>query len=304
MKRRDFLRTGSAIIVSFAFDGAFSRTMPAQTSDLGKPVDPREVDSFLAIHPDGSVTIYTSKVDVGTGLRIAISQMVAEELEIPVARVTVIEGDTAITPNHGGTGGSTGIPQGGVELRRAAATARQALLKLGAQPGANIGALLGGKRLYERAKEILGDQSEHVTEDGLFTLEEEECLAACDKAPVLAVNYVFYDKVSEDQLAEMISEIREGRVPEASRGGVPGDLREVSRTLAGLSESIGNGQPVRVVKQAAVGAGGGPGEPAGSGLREGPAERRDEGDQPNGPSGAEESPRSEEPPGAQRAEDG
>src|SRR3989442_7761846 len=72
-------------------------------------------------------------------------------------------------------------------------------------------ALLGGKRLYERAKEILGDQSEHVTEDGLFTLEEEECLAACDKAPVLAVNYVFYDKVSEDQLAEMISEIREGR---------------------------------------------------------------------------------------------
>ena len=147
MKRRDFLRTGSAIIVSFAFDGAFSRTMPAQTSDLGKPVDPREVDSFLAIHPDGSVTIYTSKVDVGTGLRIAISQMVAEELEIPVARVTVIEGDTAITPNHGGTGGSTGIPQGGVELRRAAATARQALLKLGAQPGANIGALLGGRRL-------------------------------------------------------------------------------------------------------------------------------------------------------------
>ncbi len=147
MKRRDFLRTSGAIIVSFAFDGAFPETMPAQTSDPGKPVDPREVDSFLAIHPDGSVTIYTSKVDVGTGLRIAISQMVAEELDVPVDRVTVIEGDTAITPNHGGTGGSTGIPQGGVELRRAAATARQALVKLGARPGDNIGALLGGKRL-------------------------------------------------------------------------------------------------------------------------------------------------------------
>src|SRR5205823_11594483 len=148
MKRRDFLRTGGAIIVSFAFDGALPNTSSAQISDLGKPVDPREVDSFLAIHPDGSVTIYTSKVDVGTGLRIAISQMVAEELEIPVARVTVIEGDTALTPNHGGTGGSTGIPQGGVELRRAAATARQALLKLGVQPGGtNLGAVLGGKRL-------------------------------------------------------------------------------------------------------------------------------------------------------------
>ena len=147
MKRRDFLRTGGAIIVSFAFDGALPNTSSAQISDLGKPVDPREVDSFLAIHADGSVTIYTSKVDVGTGLRIAMSQMVAEELDIPVDRVTVVEGDTAVTPNHGGTGGSTGIPQGGVELRRAAATARQALIKLGAQPGTNIGALAGGKRL-------------------------------------------------------------------------------------------------------------------------------------------------------------
>ena len=146
MKRRDFLRTGGAIIVSFAFDAALPETGSAQ-ADLGKPVDPREVDSFLAIHNDGSVTIYTSKVDVGTGLRIAMSQMVAEELDIPVDRITVVEGDTALTPNQGGTGGSTGIPQGAVELRRAAATARQALLKMGAQPGTNIGALAGGKRL-------------------------------------------------------------------------------------------------------------------------------------------------------------
>src|SRR5436190_4496056 len=153
MKRRDFLRTGGAIIVSFAFDGALPNTSSAQISDLGKPVDPREVDSFLTIHRDGSVTIYTSKVDVGTGLRIAMSQMVAEEHDIPVDQVTVVEGDTAVTPNHGGTGGSTGIPQGGVELRRAAATARQALLKLGAQPGSNIGAigtLAGGKRLNSK----------------------------------------------------------------------------------------------------------------------------------------------------------
>jgi nicotinate dehydrogenase subunit B len=147
MKRRDFIRTGGAIIVSFAFDAALPGMSSAQTSDLGKPVDPREVDSFLAIHPDGSVTIYTSKVDVGTGLKIAMSQVVAEELDISVDRITVVEGDTALTPNQGGTGGSTGIPQGAAELRRAAATARQALLKLGAQPGGNIGALAGGKRL-------------------------------------------------------------------------------------------------------------------------------------------------------------
>src|SRR5206468_3059926 len=52
--------------------------------------------------------------------------------------------------------------------------------------------LLGGRRVYERAKELLGPGSELVSEDGLFTLEEEECLAACDEAPVVALNYVYY----------------------------------------------------------------------------------------------------------------
>lgn len=93
--------------------------------------------------------------------------------------------------------------------------------------------LLGGRRLYERARGILGEASERVTDDGLFTVEEEECLAACDAAPVVTVNYTYYDRVTEEQLDAMIAGIREGRVPEASRGGVPGDLRDVSRMLAG-----------------------------------------------------------------------
>jgi NADH-quinone oxidoreductase subunit E len=96
-------------------------------------------------------------------------------------------------------------------------------------------ALVGGRRLYDRARDLLGDQAESVTEDGLFTLEEEECLAACDKAPVLAVNYVYYDKVTDERLEQMIASIRDGKVPEAARGGVPGELRQVSRTLAGVT---------------------------------------------------------------------
>jgi NADH-quinone oxidoreductase subunit E len=98
-------------------------------------------------------------------------------------------------------------------------------------------ALLGGRRLYDRARQVLGDEAEHRSEDGLFTLEEEECLAACDKAPVLAVNYVYYDKVTEEQLEQMIASIRDGRVPEAARGGVPGELKEISKVLAGLGEA-------------------------------------------------------------------
>jgi len=96
-------------------------------------------------------------------------------------------------------------------------------------------ALRGGKRLFERAHELLGEDCEHITRDGVFTLEEEECLAACDTAPVVALNYVFYDRVTEEALESMIEAVRAGRVPEASRGGVPGELREVSRALAGLT---------------------------------------------------------------------
>src|SRR5262250_304389 len=148
MKRRDFLRTSSIVIVSFAFGGPLPQTAAPQDPAIGKPLDPREVDSFLAIRADGTVTIYTSKVDVGTGLSIAMTQMVAEELGIPVDRISVVEGDTAITPDQGGTGGSTGITRGGTELRQAAATARQALLRMGVKEDmTNIGALAGGKRL-------------------------------------------------------------------------------------------------------------------------------------------------------------
>src|SRR5262249_15994283 len=123
ISRRDLLKT-AAVAVSFRF------RLNAQTSTQtpGKPVDPKQVDSFLPLLPDGSVTVYTGKVDLGTGLRIAIRQMAAEELDVPIEKVTLVEGDTALTPDQGSTGGSTGLTRGGVEVRQAAATARQALL--------------------------------------------------------------------------------------------------------------------------------------------------------------------------------
>src|SRR5262252_9563536 len=109
ISRRDLLRTGGAVVVSFTLGAVLPQRSRAQEpgagADLGKPLDPKEVDSFLAVHADGSVTIYTSKVDVGTGLRLALTQIVAEELGIPAERINVIEGDTALTPDQGGTGG-------------------------------------------------------------------------------------------------------------------------------------------------------------------------------------------------------
>ena len=126
LSRRGILKMAAGVVVV-----RFALGQP--NGDASKSLDSSEVDSFLAIHSDGSVTIYTSKVDVGTGLATAFRQTAAEELGIPVERFTVIEGDTALTPDHGGTGGSSGIPRGAADIRRAAATARQALLDLGAK---------------------------------------------------------------------------------------------------------------------------------------------------------------------------
>ena len=143
LSRRQILKT-AALIVSFG-TGAFQNEGDAQialavpsdavggSATAGKPVDPDLVDSFLAMHPDGSVTIYTGKVDIGTGLRIAIRQMAAEELGLSTDRIALVEGDTALTPDQGSTGGSTGLTRGGLEVRKAAATARDVLLRLAAQ---------------------------------------------------------------------------------------------------------------------------------------------------------------------------
>ncbi|MSV34836.1 MAG: xanthine dehydrogenase family protein molybdopterin-binding subunit [Bryobacterales bacterium] len=125
--RRDLLKSGAAVLVGFTFAGRSAAQMAVGAdAALGKPTGINDVDSFLAVHADGSVTVYTGKVDLGTGLRIAIRQMAAEELELPVERVNLVEGDTALTPDQGSTGGSTGLTQGGVQVRRAAATAREA----------------------------------------------------------------------------------------------------------------------------------------------------------------------------------
>src|SRR5579863_2256462 len=122
VSRRAILKGGGAMVVSFAL----GRRVFAQGARAAS------LDSFLAIHQDGFVTISTSHVDIGTGIATVFRQVAAEELDIPVERFTVVEGDTGTTPNHGGTGGSSGVPRGAADIRHAAATARQALLKIAA----------------------------------------------------------------------------------------------------------------------------------------------------------------------------
>jgi nicotinate dehydrogenase subunit B len=127
--RRDVLKGGGALVVSFSFAGNIGEAL----AQGAKPLTLTEVDSFLAIDAGGEVTLYSGKVDLGTGVATALPQIVADELDVPLNRIKLIQGDTALTPDQGTTWGSLSIQIGGMQLRNAAATAKAALLQQAAE---------------------------------------------------------------------------------------------------------------------------------------------------------------------------
>jgi nicotinate dehydrogenase subunit B len=167
--RREFLIGTGALVVTFSLTPGHEPHALAQTASKAKPVALDQVDSFLAVHKDGTVTMYTGKVDLGTGTRIALPQMVAEELDIALDKIKLVEGDTALTPDQGPTWGSLSIQIGGVQLRQAAATARQTLVQMAVQklgmPSADLaikdGVIFVRAEPHRRVSyvELIGDRS-------------------------------------------------------------------------------------------------------------------------------------------------
>jgi len=128
---RRLLLQGGSLVVGFALFGRPAHAV--LTAGAAKNVAADEVDSFLAIGADGEVTVFSGKVDLGTGVRTALTQIVAEELDVPLSRVTVVQGDTLLTPDQGPTYGSLSIQAGGMQIRAAAATARKRMVMLAVQ---------------------------------------------------------------------------------------------------------------------------------------------------------------------------
>jgi len=127
--RRQFLKAGAAGSLTIGFSLGLSATpASAATVPAAKIVAKDQVDAFLVMHRDGRVEVYVGKVDLGTGTRTALSQIAAEELDVPFSRITMHMGDTGTTPDQWLTGANLTIQQGGGELRRACGTARAALL--------------------------------------------------------------------------------------------------------------------------------------------------------------------------------
>lgn len=91
------------------------------------------LDDWLAIGTDGTITAFSGKVELGTGVRTALAQIVAEELDVHLERVHMVMGDTALTPDEGYTAGSMTISSSGTALRQAAAEARRAMLEMASE---------------------------------------------------------------------------------------------------------------------------------------------------------------------------
>jgi CO/xanthine dehydrogenase Mo-binding subunit len=137
VSRRDFLKGCGALMVSFSASSHAGMVRAAQGpfDTHGSHIDPTKLDSWIAVGADGTVTAYTGKCDFGQGMLTVQTQLVAEELCVPMRRVKLIQCDTSVSPDQGTTSGSQSTPTNfnSQNLAQAAATAREALLNMAAK---------------------------------------------------------------------------------------------------------------------------------------------------------------------------
>jgi nicotinate dehydrogenase subunit B len=136
MGRRGFLRASGGLVIAFSLFGATEATAASATSGAAKtslmPPAADRLYAWLAVHPDNTVTLFTGKVETGTGVQTALAQIAAEELDFPIERLNVVMGTTSETVDQGPSYGSRTVRYAGPQIRQAAAAGRQALLDLAA----------------------------------------------------------------------------------------------------------------------------------------------------------------------------
>ncbi len=170
--RRDFLKAGGALVIGFPLRSVLLAQETARGTVAGPP-DPKQVDTWLAIHSDNTATVYIGFAELGQGNSTALLQVAAEELDLDMSQLKTVRLDTNITPNQGGTYSSASIQRGGPQVRTAAAEARQALLqlaskKLGApvdQFAVSKGVVSAGGKSVSYG-ELVGDRPFHLAFTG------------------------------------------------------------------------------------------------------------------------------------------
>ncbi len=126
LSRRTMLQGTGALVIAVSMGGTGEVLAQAATAVAKK--HPTDLDSWLSIGRDGKVTLFFGKIDGGQGTDLAIGQIVAEELDVPMSSIEVVQGDSALTINQGGASGSTGVRFAGAAFRQAGAEARRVLV--------------------------------------------------------------------------------------------------------------------------------------------------------------------------------
>ena len=103
---------------------------PDGRGPVAGPPDPKQIDTWLAIHADNTATVYIGFAELGQGNSTALLQVAAEELDMDMGQLKTVRLDTNVTPNQGGTYSSASIQRGGPQVRAGSAEARQALLQM------------------------------------------------------------------------------------------------------------------------------------------------------------------------------
>ena len=160
--RREFVRDAGGLLIGFSLADAtvLPSVLAAPPEDSIETPSPGRLDAWLRIEKDGEVRVFTGKVEIGMGVETGFTQIVAEELDVSPARVRFVMGDTSMTADQGGVGGSTSIMLGAKPLRNVAATARSLLLQLASR---RLGATLEQLRVRDGIVSVEGDISKSVS---------------------------------------------------------------------------------------------------------------------------------------------
>src|SRR5690242_9909357 len=177
-RRKFFKLSGGGLVVAFVLHDLIS---PGNSVPPAGQSQTDDDDAWIHIGEDGAVNIFTGKVEVGQNIRTSLSQIVAEELMVPLSSITMVMGDTDLVPYDAGTYGSRTTPQMGTQLRKAAATAREALIELAAKrwdtPATNLQAENGT---------ITNAATKEKIDYGALTKGKQLLMTISDNVPVIA----------------------------------------------------------------------------------------------------------------------
>ncbi len=157
LSRRSVLAGSGALVLSFSSGRLFAQSQGGTAPAAQRPGSLKNtpfLDSWIRIEASGAITVFTGKAELGQGLKTAILQVAADELEVPLDTLKLVTADTAHTANEGYTSGSQSMPESATAVRNAAAQVRELLIAEAA------------KRAGVPPEQLRAENGAAVTQDG------------------------------------------------------------------------------------------------------------------------------------------